>query len=154
MRDSYRQTNILLEYLKALHDTKQERLISEGHNNLANYWDVVSKLYAVNGLLTPLFLLPTEEYNALELTVLDLITYQVSKWDSDVRRVNESKRTKFGKEDVVKIMKEVGEGLIQNYQGLSQMIGEEKLSNIIERNRRILSGIAMRETRFREMLHS
>ena len=95
----------------------------------------------MNGILTPLFLLSVEEFEILEIHNTDLMVYQTSKWDGDIKKIIESKKDHFVKEDFEETLRDVGEKLIQNHQNLVGRLGEEKLGNLIERNRRILSGI-------------
>ena len=124
-----------------VNDHGKSTLRSQRDEDPADYWDTIVKLYAVNGILTPLFLLSVEEFEILEIHNTDLMIYQTSKWDGDIKKIIESKKDHFVKEDVEETLRDVGEKLIQNHQNLVGRLGEEKLGNLIERNRRILSGI-------------
>ena len=84
-----------MERVNMLQEHRRQKLRSQRNEDLADYWDTIVKLYTVNGILTPLFLLSVEEFEILEIHNTDLMVYQTSKWDGDIKKIIESKKDNF-----------------------------------------------------------
>ena len=141
-RDIYQQMCNISNRVNKVQEVRRSLLRERGYDNLADHWEVVARMYASNGLLTPLFLMTTEEIDTLDLNITDLMAFQNLKWDHNHQKVMDSKKAKYTKEDVVEMMKGVGEKILLHHHKIEEVMGSEKVSEIMERNRRIQSGIS------------